>query len=163
MKAPRQSDKLKIPRQGVQGGSPSWLQQYKLLVSKPKDAVTSGKMSIDIFLKWLKAFHLLQPIKNAKFQQALVARLQKDGCPLNLEMLGKPCPITNKAKDPTKNTISFMQCSCGLYRSYLWCIHTACWACEQGLITGPPPTLDPTPMASVDALRWAAWNISGFP
>ena len=99
-KASRQADQLKVLRHGVQAGSPSWLQQYKQLISKPEEAVTSGKMNIDIFLKWLKAFHLLQPIKNAKFQKALIARLKNDGCPLGPGPAGHALPHHQQGEGP---------------------------------------------------------------
>ena len=46
---------------------------------------------------------------------------------------------------------TFFMCSCGRFRSYLWCLHVAVKAIHDGLVVSPycPPTLNPTSIRSV--------------
>ena len=72
-------------------------------------------MDVNEYFTWLKAFHVLKPIKNQKFEAALISRLQNSNCQLDLTMLCKPCPLTNKKEEEGKNTTAFMQCTCENY------------------------------------------------
>ena len=55
-----------------------------------------------VFFKWLKFAHILPPIRNKDFEDALVGRLQRSSCPLNLACLGETCPLTNKKGEEGK-------------------------------------------------------------
>ena len=146
-----EGERLKILRKAVQDGKPSWLQTFKALMSNTSQVVADQKMDFQAYVKWLKAFHVVKPIRHAKFEASLVTRLQNSNLRLDLSKLGKQCPITKG-----KNTICFMQCSCEDYRHYLWCLHSALWMVATGLIAGPPPNLDPTQIASVKCLPCGA-------
>ena len=130
------------------GRKDKWITVYKNLIDNPAcfkytlkpqgTCITPADFDFDMMIHWLGAFYQLRPIYDEVFAYHLLEALQNDGFTVHLDKMRCLGDNLDDCRVP-------FACSCGKFMHYGSCKHAMAFLFEQGLVSGWPPTRDPTP------------------